>query len=153
MMRPALVLIALLTALPVSAEIFSWKDKDGKVNFSDVPPPTGEVKTLREAAPRPATTTTSGEPAAKPKTLAEKELEFRQRRAAEAEAQAKAEKEQSESAERQRVCEDMRNQLAALKSGQRIARFNSAGERVMLTDAERGSETERIQKQIDESCK
>ncbi|MCK9261431.1 MAG: DUF4124 domain-containing protein [Azoarcus sp.] len=153
MMRSTLVLIALLTALPVSAEIYSWKDKDGKVNFSDVPPPTGEVKTLREAPARPPLTEKSGEAEAQPKTLAEKELAFRQRRAAEAEAKAQAEKEQSEAADRARACEDTRNQLAALKSGQRIARFNSAGEREMLNDADRAKEIERMQKQIDEICK
>ena len=152
--QTALLLLALATALSANAEIYKWKDKDGNIQFSDVPPPTGEVKTLREAPPRPAAASPSAaEPTAKPKTLAEKELEFRQRRAAAAEAEAKAEKENAEAAERQRACSDARNQLAALKSGQRMARFNSEGQRVMIEDSERETEIVRMNKQVDELCK
>lgn len=171
MLRPALLLLALVTALPAAGEIYNWKDKDGTTHYSDIPPTQGEVKTLRAgAAPRPtpvaaptageataqpaAPGTTDAAPAAapQPKTLAERELEFRQRRAAEAEAQAKAEKEVAEKAEKDRACEQARNQLAALTSGQRIARFNASGERVVIDDAERAAEITRTQQQIDRAC-
>lgn len=171
MLRPALLLLALLTALPAAAEIYSWKDKDGKMHYADVPPATGEVKTLRGGAPRPAPpaapitgdggadaakpATADGKAAeanAKPKTLAERELEFRQRRAAEAEAEAKAEKERADSAERQRACEQARNQLTALTSGQRVSRFDAAGGREVLDDAGRAEEIARTQKQVDQLC-
>ncbi|PKO55003.1 MAG: DUF4124 domain-containing protein, partial [Betaproteobacteria bacterium HGW-Betaproteobacteria-21] len=88
----------------------------------------------------------------KPKTLAERELEFRQRRATEAEAQAKAEKELADAAERQRACDQARNQLTALSSGQRVSRFNAAGEPQILNDAERAEETSRVQKQVEHFC-
>lgn len=167
MIRPSLALLALLTALPVAAQIYSWKDKDGKIHYSDTPPPTGEIKTLQRPSRTPppvqpseasgdnaATANkpgTAAEPA-KPKTLAERELEFRQRRAAEAEAQAKAEKEAAEAADRQRACEQARNQLAALNSGQRVSRFNAAGERVVLDDAARNAEIAQTQRMIDQAC-
>jgi len=165
MIRPAVLLLALLTALPVAAQIYSWKDKDGKTHYSDIPPPSGPVKTLRGtpvAAPVAAPSGEQGEaeaaggqPAAdegKPKTLAEREEEFRKRRAAEAEAQAKAQEEQQREADRQRFCEDARNQLAALNSGQRIARMNAAGEREFVGDEARAADIERLQRQIDENC-
>lgn len=169
MIRPALLLLALVTALPAAAEIFSWKDKDGKMHYSDIPPSQGEVNTLRGAAPRPEpqSVTVPGEPvvdgaqpapgsanpaATKPKTLAERELEFRQRRAAEAEDLAKAEKETAEAAERQRACERARNQLTALSSGQRVSRFNAAGERIVLDDSGRAAEIENTQKQVEQFC-
>ena len=167
MIRPSLALLALLTALPVAAQIYSWKDKDGKIHYSDTPPPTGEMKTLqrptRTPPPMPtggaASETAEGKKAdtnadpAKPKTLAERELEFRQRRAAEAEAQAKAEKEAAEAADRQRACEQARNQLAALNSGQRISRFNASGEREFLDDAARNAEIAQTQRLIDQACR
>lgn len=163
MMRPALLLFALLAALPAAAEIYSWKDKDGKMHYSDIPPPSGPVKTMEGTVrpPKPATppaaatdadAQTPAEASKRPKTLAERELEFRQRRAADAEAQANAEKESAAAAERQRGCEQARAQLAALTSGQRIARFNAAGEREMLDDAARAEETERARKQVEQWC-
>ncbi|MBR0565197.1 DUF4124 domain-containing protein [Azoarcus sp. L1K30] len=157
MKRSALLMLALLAALPASAEIYKWKDADGKVHFSDTPPPSGAVKTIREAAPasaRPAGTQDGkSADASKPKTLAEKELEFRQRRAAEAEAQAKAEKESADAAQRKRACEDARSNLAALNSGQRIGRYGSDGQRVILDDAARAEEETRVRKQVDDFCK
>lgn len=55
MIRPvilALAALSLLTALPVGAEIYSWRDKDGKVHYSDQPPMGGEVKVLRGGVQR-----------------------------------------------------------------------------------------------------
>lgn len=89
----------------------------------------------------------------KPKTLAEKEVEFRQRRAEAAEARAKAETERQQAAARQRDCERGRNQLAALESGQRIARFSSSGEREVLDDAARAEETARARSYVASGCK
>lgn len=171
MLRPALLALALVTALPAAGEIYNWKDKDGTTHYSDIPPAKGEVKTLRAgpaARPAPAASVHGGEaatqpaapgtanasPAAdgKPKTLAERELEFRQRRAAEAEAQAKAEKEAEDAAQKARACEQARNQLTALTSGQRVSRFNASGERVVIDDAERAAEVTRTQEQIDRAC-
>lgn len=165
MTRTAVLLLAMLTALPVAAQIYSWKDKDGKTHYSDIPPPSGPVKTIR-GTPVPAPVAPPAEeqeegkaageqPAAdddKPKTLAEREEAFRKRRAAEAEAQAKAQQEQEREAERQRFCEDARNQLAALNSGQRMARMNAAGEREFISDEARSADISRLQRQIDENC-
>lgn len=106
---------------------------------------------MREAAPAPARPVAAE--ASKPKTLAEKELEFRQRRAAEAEAQAKAEKEKADAAQRERACENARSNLAALNSGQRIGRYGSDGQRVILDDAARAEEEARVRKQVDDFCK
>lgn len=89
----------------------------------------------------------------KPKTFAEKEVEFRQRRAEAAEASAKAETERQQAAARQRDCERARNQLAALESGQRMARFNGAGEREVLDDAARADEVARARSSIASTCK
>lgn len=166
MIRRSLPLLALLLALPVSAEIYNWRDKDGRLHYSDVPPAAGEAKRVETGATAPAAQPPAPGPAqpatddsgtraaesARPKTLAEQEQAFRERRAAAAEAQAAAEKKQQQEAERQRSCEEMRNQLAGLESGQRVARFNAAGEREVLDDAARAEETARLRRQLGQSC-
>lgn len=74
---------ALLLALPVTAEIYKWRDKDGRIRYTDTPPPpyakqesmdgkpivkpTGKAPlssaTTAPAAPTSATTATPGNPA------------------------------------------------------------------------------------------
>ncbi|MDX9885185.1 DUF4124 domain-containing protein [Thauera sp.] len=168
MIRRAVFAVALLAALPALAQIYNWKDKDGRVHYGDTPPPTGEVSVIRgtpmatpavapapppESAGTPGATDTSTAPQpSRPPTLAERERAFRERRAAEAEAQAKTEEEATREAERQRFCEQARNQIGALESGQRVSRFNAAGEREFLDDAARSAELARLQQQLAEHC-
>ena len=166
MIRRTVIAIALFAALPALAQIYSWKDKDGKVHYGDTPPPTGEVNQIRAApaakpAPAPApestgapgaTDTPTAQEPSRPPTLAEREQAFRERRAAEAEAQAKAAEEATRDAERARFCEQARNQLGALESGQRVSRFNAAGQREFLDDAARSAEVARLQQQVAEHC-
>ena len=166
MIRRTVIAIALFAALPALAQIYSWKDKDGKVHYGDTPPSTGEVNQIRGApaakpAPAPApestgapgaTDTPTAQEPSRPPTLAEREQAFRERRAAEAEAQAKAAEEATRDAERERFCEQARNQLGALESGQRVSRFNAAGEREFLDDAARSAEVARLQQQVAEHC-
>lgn len=154
MRRTCLLVLAAILAAPAAAQIYQWRDADGRVHYSDVPPAQGDAKTVRPAArpgAGPAADTAPEGP--KPKTLAEKELEFRQRRAAAAEAETKAAQEQAQAAERQRACEQARSQLAALRSGQRLVRFNSKGEREFVDEASRAAEVEQTQKYIDSTCR
>lgn len=170
MIRRLALIIALLVALPAAAEIYGWKDSDGRTHYSDQPPPAGAVQILQ--APREhraGLPTASTEPigaeqnqagqqdqpgdGARAKSIAERELEFRQRRAAAAELQAKAEQDAVREAERQRFCEQARNQLGGLDSGQRITRFNAAGEREYLDDAARAEEAARLRAQLEEHCR
>lgn len=42
------VLVALLVATPAAAELYKWVDADGKVHYSDTPPPTSARKSERK---------------------------------------------------------------------------------------------------------
>ncbi|MCK0508235.1 DUF4124 domain-containing protein [Aromatoleum anaerobium] len=162
MRRINLFVISLLVALPAGAEIYQWRDAQGRVHYSDTPP-AGENATRLRPAVAPAvqpgkdvatgTAAAGSAEAAKPETLAERDLAFRQRRAEAAEAAAKAEQERQQSAERQRDCEQARNQLVALESGQRLARFNRDGEREVLGDKGRADEITRTQKFVESACR
>lgn len=144
----ASLLIALLPFAATAADIFTWKDKDGQVHYSDNPPPAPTVsRTLDKSAP-PSTA-----PSQATRSIAEQELEFRKRRAAASEAQAKADQEKAATEEKRRNCEVARGQLAALETGQRIVRTRADGEREYLDDAQRAAEVQRVRKAMGDWCK
>ena len=150
MMRPLLFLLTLTVTLPVAAQVYSWKDENGRIHYSDTPPSGVDTKRVpgTRSAPTPAT------PASTQKTTAEKELEFRQRREAAAEAEAKAAKEKEIEDARMEACAQARNHLAALDSGERLREIDSkTGETTYLNDERRAAEKARVQKQIDTNCK
>ena len=144
---PLLASLLVLTALPAAAEIYSWKDKDGRTQFSDIPPPRGEIRTLPEvrgAVPRPPAAATPAGEARVEGQRAEADV-----RTADVDPARKA----AADAERQRFCDQARIQLAGLNSGQRVARLNAAGTREFLDDKARKAEAERLQQQLDQHCR
>ncbi|MFM2328014.1 MAG: hypothetical protein RLZZ494_117, partial [Pseudomonadota bacterium] len=66
--------------------------------------------------------------------------------------QAAAATKQKAQAQREEVCSRMRTQLAALESGQRMARYNAKGEREVMDDSARTNEVQRLRNQISENC-
>lgn len=138
-------LLLLLTAVPAAAQIYSWKDKDGRIQFSDIPPARGEIRTLPEVrtAPPAAAEGAAGKPAPARAAAAESA------RAKPADSGRSA----TDEAERQRFCEQARIQLGALNSGQRVSRLNAAGAREFLDDKARAAEAERLQQQLDKHCR
>ena len=169
MRRLSVLILSLLAALPAAAQIYQWKDAQGRTHYSDTPPPKEDVRTIREAKPRTAPvvvdegagqtegqaesgTEANAEPA-KPKTLAEKDAEFRKRQTSAAEAADKAEKERQRREELSQKCDEARGQATALQSGQRMVRYSANGEREVLDDAGRASALERTQKFIADNCK
>jgi len=157
---------ALLTALPAQAQ-WKWRDKDGRVTISDRPPPrevpekdilSKPSQPSRSATPTataPAAGTAIAAPAAAsaPPTALEREVQAR-KRAAEEEKAAKARAdEERNAARRAENCRQARNQLAALESGQRIARTNDKGEREVLDDQGRAQESQRARDVIASECR
>src|SRR5574340_50446 len=103
MKRLAMALgLALCVALPAAAQMYKWVDSDGKVKYSDTPPPSN-VKTERLRIPAHAPDAPAAAPKAGaqkdsakagPKSPAEQEQAFRKRQADAAKAeQAEAQKE------------------------------------------------------------
>lgn len=147
MKRALSLVIAVLAAGTVSAQVYTWRDASGKVHYSDTPPPGADVKQMRGGVP-------SGvDGGAQRRSLNEQEQDFRKRRSETAEKQVKSEKELADAEAKKQDCERARAQLQALESGQRVTRFNDKGETVFLDDAERAQETERLRKQVERQCK
>lgn len=153
------------TALPADAQ-WKWRDKDGRITISDRPPPrevpdsdiltrpaATTAQRAQAATPAPAAAPTTPAPAAAPMTALEREVQAR-RRAAEEEKAAKAKAEEERNAARRAEnCRQARNHMAALDSGQRIARTNDKGEREVLDDAARAQEVQRTREVIASDCR
>jgi hypothetical protein len=156
MRRSAVLLLVLLAGAAGAAEIYTWKDRDGRVNYADNPPSgSTPARTLSGRDTEPATVPAS-QPAAgesSPKSVADQDLEFRKRQAEAAEQKAKAAKEAAATEEKQKNCERASNQLKALESGQRVAQFNAKGEREFLDDEQRAQAITNAKKVADSWCK
>ena len=160
-----------LLALPAEAQ-WKWRDKGGRVQYSDLPPPASvsEQDILQRpngaqrqaaAAPRPAAAPASAASVASaasgvamlaPKTV-EPELEAKRRKVeAEKAAKDKAE-EQRMAAARADNCVRAKAQLRTLDDGIRIARTNANGEREILDDKGRADERKRTADIMASDCK
>lgn len=161
---------ALLLLAPPAAEAqWVWRDAGGRVTASDRPPPKEVPERdilARPAAGQPpprrvATAAPAAEAASAPAAVAspprdaalEREVQAR-RRAAEQE-QAARERAETERLAAQRAdnCSRAKGHLAALESGQRIARTNERGEREILDDRARAEELRRTREVVASDCR
>ena len=147
------VLLAMIMATGlVSAETNKWTDADGKVHYSDQPPPAnakeqGTVKQLKPSAP-----TEKGAPAAKTPTYAEQDADFKKRQVEAAEREAAEKKKTAEAAEKKKNCEQARSALKNMQLGGRISTTNAQGERDYLNDAQMAQEIARGKQAVDSWC-
>ncbi len=145
--RMVLVALALLP-LSAAAQMYQWKDAEGRTHYSDRPP-TGNVpsRTIREA---PSLT---GDPGGARKGLATQNMDFRKRQGDKGAADEKAEKGKQDADEKARNCEQARTHMRNLESGQRMVATDEKGQQSILDDAAREREKESAQKAIDAWCK
>jgi hypothetical protein len=165
------VLVGLGCALPAAAQ-WKWRDANGRLIYSDRPPPANvPQRAILERPPGmpasrvpPSPTTPSlvaGAPAvvslpasaaaSAPRT--DPELEARRKKEADLEAaKSKAEESKLASAKAEN-CSRARGQLKLLDDGVRIARTNEKGEREILDDKGRAAEQARVRQTIASDCK
>ena len=156
----ALIGGAWLVSAPAGAQTYKWTDAEGKVHYSDQPPPANAkeqamVKPRKPSASTPAASapTEKGASTAKNKTYIEQEADFKKRQVETAEREAADKKKAAEAAEKKQNCEQARSQVKNLQSGGRITRTNAQGEREYLNDAQIAQEIERGKKSVDSWCK
>lgn len=155
MIRIAPLALCLLV-LPAWADLYKWTDENGKVHYSDQPPPTTIKKTETikpEKHPAQAAAPTGDAKPAGPKSAAEQEMDFKKRRLQAAEAEAKAQKDAQAEEEKKRNCKRAQDQVAAMQRGGRITRYGPNGEQEFLNDAEIAKGLVEAQKTADSWCK
>jgi hypothetical protein len=135
-----------------NAQLYKWVDKDGKTRYGDTPPPgakKSEIKAPPPGAPAPTAASKDG----KPLTPAQQEQEFRKRQAKDRDVAEKSETERQESATKTRACEQSREALRTLQSGQRVARTDAKGERFFLDETQVAEEVARATQTVQQTCK
>jgi hypothetical protein len=167
--RTTLVALAVTVSGAALAQ-WAWKDDNGRIVYSDRPPP-ATVKADRivrqpssaqavmpaQSAPasEAAATPADSRPAAAssaPKNVAEQEMEFQKRQQQRADAERKAQEEQARAAAKAAECERAKGYLRALEEGGRVARTDAAGNREFLDDAQRAAEVDRTRKIMQSAC-
>ena len=146
-----IALAVLLAATVVAAQVYKWVDKDGKVQFTDTPPPPSATKEdPKKINVKPANGSTPG---TAPKKLAEANKDFEKRRT---DATAKAKKDDEKKGDDDRnaeACNDAKSNLAELQTGRAMSRTNAKGERSIMSDEERAAEMAKMQDIVTKACK
>lgn len=155
------VVLGTTLALPADAQ-WKWRDGNGRVQYSDLPPPptVADKDVLqrpneaprRVAAPAAAAASAASAPVLAVKAV-EPELEAKRRKAEEEKAAKDKAEEQRIAAAKADNCARARSQLRTLDDGIRIARTTAKGEREFLDDQARAQERQRTLDIIASDCK
>lgn len=147
MKRFAIAVAALLATTAVNAQIYQWKDENGKTVISDKPPTGGARASRKIESEAPAAN------AAPQKTTADREMDFRKRQQETQDKNDKAQKEQAAAADKKENCDRTRRYLESLESGERIALRDDKGERYYMEDSQRQQEIAKARQSMQASCK
>lgn len=166
-----ILLCMMMLPLLASAEIYKWKDKEGKVRYSDVPPasnmraeslygnkipkPTGQPPLAKVegdatvAANKQKEIDKAGGKEVAPLTKEEAAA----KRAKDAEEKKKADNSSAESEKiKQENCKAAKNQLTNYTVGGRLTKINEKGEREYMSDADIASAKGAAQVDIEKYC-
>lgn len=142
------VISLLFAATSALAQIYTWKDENGRTVMSDQPP---VGKSATRKMPTPQAPAASNAPA--PKSFAEKEMDYRREQQERQEKSKKAEEEATQAKQRKENCDSARRNLQLYQSGERIARRNDSGEREFLDDEQRAAAAAKAQQRVNEWCR
>ncbi len=157
-MKKFLLVLMTLFSTSAFATLNKWVDANGRVHYSDQPPPPNvKAKILpsisEPAPPAKAEGTPAANAPAAPKTQAEREAEMKKEQKAKQEAADKAAKEQAAADAKKANCDAARQNLRTLQSGTRIVEIDASGQRAYLDDAQRQQRITKAQQDIDTFCK
>lgn len=144
----ALVLLACLS-MSAQAGLNKWVDENGKVHYSDSPPPDAKVESVRnitgkgqEAAPADYSS----------KSYSQREAELNKARQEKKEASEKSARETAQQQERKQNCAAARENLRALESGTRLVTYDENGEKRYLDDGERAQRLSSAREAVKANC-
>jgi hypothetical protein len=149
-MRIATIVIALLVIAPITAtaEVFSWRDADGKMHYSDRPSMDPGVDSRRIGAPTDA----SDDVPTAVKNAADRKDEAAKQTKEAGEKAAKEEQQRTSDAQRQENCERARQNLEGIESGIIRFRMTESGEREGLDGAARDAELANARQMVEANC-
>lgn len=143
--RQGAVLFAfVLLPIMASAQIYRWTDEQGKLHFSEQPPPTGtaqQIEVKPQVMERDSATKASEQRTARI-------FEVRRQEEDQARNQNVAQLQQQE-----KECHDLRSNLAAVSAGGRYYKKDDNGERSYYSDQELTAARQGLTSKIAERCK
>jgi len=143
MKRFALAALFLLLAPLASAQLYKWVDKDGKVQYSDQPPPAGASKQINVP---------SG-PAAPAPSARDKDKALEKTRAESRESAKKADDLAKNTKQRQEECDRAGAYLKGIENGGRFVTFDAKGERVFMEQDQIDAAKAKARQNVEEACK
>jgi hypothetical protein len=152
------------------AQLYHYKDAQGHMVYSDIPPPPGipagnvlKAPKLKQGAPGPDAPATADAKGAKdpkddkstakkgPQSVADREADYK-KRMAEADKKGKEDAQKNEQAQQtQARCAALQANLAALQNGQRIRKFDASGNPYFIDDGERKADAAKAQQDMSSS--
>lgn len=142
--------IALLTfAALANAQIYKWVDANGKVQFSDQPPPKVNAQTIKVTPS--AGMGQQAAPVAQ-ESLKDKEAALKKRQEEQRDAEAKAEEKDRQARELATYCSEMKGQLQGMQRANRVQRYDENGKATTLSRSDRDAERAKLEAEIAKRC-
>jgi uncharacterized protein DUF4124 len=152
MSRFLVLAAALALSFAAAAQQYRWVDKDGRVQYGDVPPPGVKATPMRAPSGPAAPAAPAAKAGGKALTPAEQEAAFRQRQQEAQKEANKASQGEREAAEKKENCARARESQRSLEMGGRQSRVDEKGERYYLEDAQIAQELEKARQAVQQSC-
>ena len=146
-----IALAILLATATVAAQVYKWVDKDGKVQYTDTPPPANATKS--EAKKIDTSPPVAAKASAPTKSLQDRAKDFDKRKAADAEKSKKIETDQQNVAANAASCRDANIAIKSLETGRPRTRTSESGAREILDDEARQAELTKARKAVADFCK
>jgi hypothetical protein len=142
----AIMLGAFVAAAPASGALYKWTDANGRVVYSDQPPP-GDMKVDVIAGPPPPSNPNAA------KDLANKEVESKKQQQEAAANSKKALQQRADAEKRVDACKSARAEISRLAADQIILySVNEKGETIVMNDADRRRRRETLETFIRTNC-
>ena len=164
---------SLLASVTTTASAqYQWKDDNGRMVYSDRPPPSSVLpsqlvrvpppKPVAKAADKAGEKPTEIASAAKVadakglvpvKSLADKDLESKKKAQEAEKADAKRTADAGQEARNTAACKDTQSSLNSMESGIRVSRVNAKGEKEFIDDDEKAKKIVSLKRDLADHCK
>ena len=149
MKRYFTIITLALISFNVHAGLSKWVDADGKVHYSDTPPPEVTTQSVRNIAGKDE----ADAPASySQKSIAEQEAELKKAKQLKNEAEQKKAQQDANAQAKKNNCTAARENVQTLKNATRIVTYDAKGERTYMDDSTRAQRLEESNKEISTYC-
>lgn len=143
--------LMLVSGVAAAADIYKWKDADGKIRYSDMPP-AGKTAYEKLSGSKPASATAAAAPEAKTEKGAAGGGAGKDKAGAESPQGKSDQAQQDEKKVRDENCAIAKANAQSYKQGGRLYKTNEKGERLYLDEKEIAASLEKANKDVDYWC-